>query len=371
MIDTQIKYFTENTGGITQCIGIIGKLITLLDQVLVNGFNNNTIISFTIDTNIGTILTNTIHNYHLNDVIKIEGANEAELNGEFRVVEVPNNTQFKISIDTIETVATGTLTCKIASLGWTKEYSDTNKAVYRSPSGTRRFLRVEHLSAYYGKINGYDTMTNVDTGTGETASYYWKISDNTTSERPFKIVGCERSFYFLCSWNGDTTIRHNGGGFGEFISLRNGDIMNTFIIGSTATAPTTVYNNQSFTYINGSANTTGHQVLGILPDNPTPTLFYKQSTPSGQMGYGTDVTLFNYADNGIHLFPLNIIESSIFRGQLPGIFVPFENINNFFANGDRTVIIDGNEFIAVRIYCNNGSGACWFSTKPEHWGLTS
>jgi hypothetical protein len=53
--------------------------------------------------------------------------------------------------------------------GWTKPFSSTNKAVYRNAANAiaRSYFRVVDTAANYtAKVRGYDTMTDVDTGTG-------------------------------------------------------------------------------------------------------------------------------------------------------------------------------------------------------------
>jgi len=53
--------------------------------------------------------------------------------------------------------------------GWTKPFSDTNKAVYRNAANAiaRSYFRVVDTAAnFVAKVRGYDTMSDIDTGTG-------------------------------------------------------------------------------------------------------------------------------------------------------------------------------------------------------------
>jgi len=53
--------------------------------------------------------------------------------------------------------------------GWTKPFSGTNKAVYRNAANAiaRSYFRVvDSTTNRFAKVRGYDTMTDVDTGTG-------------------------------------------------------------------------------------------------------------------------------------------------------------------------------------------------------------
>lgn len=74
-----------------------------------------------------------------------------------------------------------------ASLGWTKEFSGVNKAVYRMPAGTNQFYLQVHddevTNTRYAKIRGFESMTDVDTGTNafptvaQDSNYYWHKSN--------------------------------------------------------------------------------------------------------------------------------------------------------------------------------------------------
>lgn len=51
-----------------------------------------------------------------------------------------------------------------AAAGWAKEFSGTNLAVYRAPSGNRLRIRVNDTGTTVARVVGYETMTDVDTG---------------------------------------------------------------------------------------------------------------------------------------------------------------------------------------------------------------
>jgi len=55
-----------------------------------------------------------------------------------------------------------------APLGWTQEFSGTNKAVFRNnpTTGSGYRLRIDDTQAREARMRAYTTMTNVDTGTG-------------------------------------------------------------------------------------------------------------------------------------------------------------------------------------------------------------
>ena len=89
------------------------------------------------------------------------------------------------------------------SLGWTKEFSGTNKAVYRAPSGTRRYVRVDDSIGYNASISSYETMINIDNGTDRMPSiagaaiYWYKSYYQNTAATRWYIIGDEAGFYFI------------------------------------------------------------------------------------------------------------------------------------------------------------------------------
>ena len=68
------------------------------------------------------------------------------------------------------------------SLGWSKEFSGTNKAAYKQPVGTNEFylqvLDDQGVNGFYALVRGYEEMLDVDTGTNpfptiaQHANYY-------------------------------------------------------------------------------------------------------------------------------------------------------------------------------------------------------
>lgn len=92
--------------------------------------------------------------------------------------------------------------------GWSKEMSDTDKAVYRAGSGERKFYRVlnDGSFSYSGtsyqytmaKISMYDSMTTIDTGVGLTGHAYLSACGATTSTaRPWVVIVDETGFFFI------------------------------------------------------------------------------------------------------------------------------------------------------------------------------
>lgn len=299
-----------------------------------------------------TITTSTAHNYTLTDLIQISGANESQYNDSFRIKSIPSSTTITVDLVTADGSATGTITCKIAPLGWTRVYSGTNKSVYRAPAGNRHYLRIDDTNALYSVVSAYETMTDVDTGTNKMGDVYWKKSNaSSTATREWFLVGNDKTFYLFTAW--DTTY-HAGYAFGDINSLKAGDLFGTMLIGHNATAPTNPSYNQSFSYVAyASGNNLGHWLMRVNTGVVGAISFFKFAAPSTQMGYSTSFPFPSPTDNGLHLYPVEVAEvvGCVLRGRMPGLYTPLESCNGYFASGDRTVVIGSRTYMAIKIYC--------------------
>jgi hypothetical protein len=208
-----------------------GDCITLLDACLVNGFNTVTLTSITRSSNTATA-TYTSHGYKQGQLVTISGANEADYNGVFRVLTVPDANTFTFTVaNTPATPATGTISCKTTPLGWTKEYSGTNLAAYRAPAGNRRYLRVDDTPTNNVIVLGYNTMTAISSGsdpfpntTAVAANGYRVAKPNDTNG--WIIVGDDRRFFMLSA---ASTTYWSLLVFGDMPSYKSGDTDNTII----------------------------------------------------------------------------------------------------------------------------------------------
>src|SRR5690606_37798808 len=102
------------------------------------------------------------------------------LNGEFKILGLSANT-IEFLIDLPDQGATGTISCKLASLGWTKAFSGTQKAVYQAKNKIANpyFLRVDsscdpvYTDSYakFAKVGMLDACTSIDDLTGNQAPF--------------------------------------------------------------------------------------------------------------------------------------------------------------------------------------------------------
>lgn len=127
----------------------------------------------------------------------------------------------------------------IAPAGWSKDFTGTNKAVFRAGGGNRMFLRVEdHFltgSTRYAKLRGAIVASAVDTLV-EPFPDPSQVTDGCVLQynvgavaRPWKVFADDRTVYVFTSHDGTGT--YWGFKFGDFFSYVLGDLYRTVIAG--------------------------------------------------------------------------------------------------------------------------------------------
>lgn len=255
---TATRYYgSGNTGsGVPTLANNSSDLTNLLAACLYGaGFGSVTLTSV---TNSGTTATATVsggHGFLNKQVVTVTGAAETEYNGTFRITYI-SSTQFSyVMSGTPSGSGTGTITAKLPAVGgWQALYSGTGKLSLNSTDLTAsgRVFRIDDTGTTYARIVGYESMTDVDTGsnafpTGAQISgggYLHKSSSATTRE--WWLVADPK-----CVWlsvKADGTYWHLYG-FGDFQSLYSGDTYNSFVMcangASMANSAYAAYMNQS------------------------------------------------------------------------------------------------------------------------------
>ena len=366
-----IQFFHSAQTGAPVNAGTAGYGIALLDACLVTGFSAKSVSTITVAANVATLTSATAHGFAVDETVLIAGANEAVFNGTFRVLSAPSSTTLTFALTTALTEATGTITVKMAPLGWEKVYTGTNKAVYRSQdvTGTRLYLRADDANAQYLTVTMYETMSGIDTGTGGTTLYWKKSSTSDTTARPWQLVGNSTAFYWFSDWHASYPLKPNGYLFGDFPSIKAGDAYRCMLIGHDVSGPTYTYSNCNFNVARGTTLNAGQRIARSYSQLGAGIAFYKEcASNNSTMGYGSATLYPNSADNGLHLVPVAVFESgtNAYRGRMPGLFVPLENTQGAFPALDRTVTIDGKRYLALRVvYDTSATGNCWLLFDGE------
>ena len=362
--------------------GQVSKLVDLLDAILVNGYTTAAVTGITRTSGTATA-TLTVANTTLvtGDYVTISGATQTEYNGTFQIT-VTSSTTFTYAVTgTPTTPATGTILYKKAALNWTKPYTGTNAAVFRSQNtaSPRHYLQIIDNAATAGgakeaQVSAFEVMTAYNTGTGQfptlaqQASNLCWFKSNTAdgTARAWTVIGDDKGFYIQLNSAG-TVATTNFYGFGWFPSYKAGDAYNTFITGATTfntnqatggggliLCSTWVATNSLPAaavgiYLARSYSQTGGSILcALLPGIGT----------SGTFGAGSSGTAYPEAiTSGVVVAPTfiaEVIAGTPLRGRLPGFFPPQHN--NSFSNYDELSGISGLSGLTLVVQTQNNQG---------------
>lgn len=338
-MDTSVKYFHSGMAGAPVMSGTVGSLLAVLDACLVNGFGLKTVNSLVVSNNVATATINTGHSAEVDTVVEIAGATPAALNGQWKVTATGITTISFPTTGIADQTATGTISLKLAGAGWVKEFSGANLGAYRSPNilGTRMYLRVDDTATTFARVIGYETMSDINTGTGlfptaalRSGGSYWSKSQLAdASRREWILIADDRMIYFGRAYYSLYPAGYQIGAFGDFLPTRSGDayacVLNglsadiggggpfsgdNFQVGNPLSA-TEVFTPKSYTGI-GNAAQLGKNFPVITGQNA-----------DNQSGYVTDGVAFpNPEDGGLYVVPHYLFELAPFsvRGVSPGFY---------------------------------------------------
>ena len=200
--------------------------------------------------------------------------------------------------------------------GWTKLYSGTNKAVYRSTDGvTQCCLRVSDAETTYATINAYETMSDVDTGSNPfpaTGSLYAHKSDSATG-RDWRVITDGSFFYLFADYSG--SYWSSALWFGDIHTLANVDKFHAFLLA----APSTSWN-----------SSTHHSIAGVSTGSYLARSYTQTAGSVSAARYShTKLTSFlggplpypSPVGNGVVISPIELWEGSTqLRGLAPGLY---------------------------------------------------
>ncbi|RSZ40259.1 hypothetical protein EJO66_08995 [Variovorax beijingensis] len=239
-VDTSVKYFTSQMSGAPALSGTAGSMIALLDACLKDGFDLKTLGSLTVAGGVATAAYTGDHAALPDAVVLISGVTGgptgwAGMNGEQRVIGKPNANAVTFVTSLPDGAYTGTITMKMAPLGWLKPFSFANGGAYRSadPASFGMFLRVDDAAPTFARVIGYESMSDATTGVGPFPSAaqiagggYWPKSANATATAvAWTLVGDTRAFYLFVAVHSSSSSTWSSGwvrGFGDMLPLRPG-----------------------------------------------------------------------------------------------------------------------------------------------------
>ncbi len=348
--------------GAPQLDGLAGSLIGILDACLVSGFGLQA-ATITVASGVATLTTPSGHGFELHQVVEVAGATPSGLNGRQRVL---SRTTTAITFDATgiaDGAATGSITVKLAPAGWSKVYSGTNKAAYRSNnvSGSQTFLRVDDTAGRNARVVGYETMSDIDTGENPfpTAAQlsgggWWpKSNSDTSAARAWTVVANDRTVYLHTGCGDSAGTSGSVWGFGDFASYKVSDAYACCIFCASSDASTDGWNIQlgaieiarslfdSWAYLQRSFSGTSGAVFA----RQVPESYSRNDSVSGA-GYGAVTTFPNGPDSGLVLSRKTLFEPSVcLRGVLAGAYLTPQNCH---ASYSRNTIQDGSGDLAAR-----------------------
>jgi hypothetical protein len=328
MPDTSVKYFDSTMSSAPALANTAGNLIAILDACLVNGFGVGTLDSVAVVDDVATCTISAGHGLAMmgttGPVIRISGvaAPDTALNGDWRVASVPSSTTFTFATTGITNRTVNTVACQRAPAGFSKAFTGTNKAAYRSDdvTGTRLYLRVDDTGTTNARIRGYEAMSDIDTGSGlfptdaqlNGGGYVYKT---TTPTRAWTLLSDRQLMYFFCDAAGDSAWQ-GGFVFGDIESYASPDSFCSLLILSATSSGSTFINalsNASGAYLARSYTQLGGSIVAAKYSHARS----GGGTGSGGQAYPAPV------DNGAHLWPVEVWEgSTAARGILPGFWNP-------------------------------------------------
>ena len=240
MSNTDIKWFSFDNTNAPQLSNSWGCLIDVLDACLVTGMGSQLVSTLVVKDGVATATFGSNHNFKQFQVVEITDANQAIFNGEHKILGVTSN-KIEFVVDSPDLVATGAINCKLASLGWIKAFSGTQKAVYSAKDKIANpyFLRVDNSLdpaynkdyAKFAKVGILDACASIEdlsgnqapfdpmnptknwVGSGSSNGWFkWRYSagDNiagsiyvpeyelsSNGNRPWVIIGTKDSFYLI------------------------------------------------------------------------------------------------------------------------------------------------------------------------------
>lgn len=225
----QVKWFSSKNTNAPQLSNNWGCMIDVLDACLITGFGSQLVSSLVINDGVAIANFGSNHNIEQFQWIEISGSNIAELNAKFKVLGVTSNT-LEFLVDLSDQTVSGTISCKLASAGWSKTFNGLHKAVYQAKDlvANPYFLRVDNsldpvyttTYAKFAKVGILESCTGVDDISGNQAPL-----DSTAPTKNWIGTGSGTSaINGWAKWYHATAINSNAGQtWGESSAAVNGD----------------------------------------------------------------------------------------------------------------------------------------------------
>lgn len=418
-MSNKVKWMHQGFAGAPVLTNNWGSLTALLDACLVTGFNLKTVTALTRTGDVATATVGSGHGFLVDQVVRIEGCDQPDWNGDFRLTSVTATTvSFRIEGEPASPASTQTgMTIKIAPLGFEVAFTGTHKRAYRSrnPHSNRPFLRVDDSLpegytpswAKFARVTLAERMTDIDSFVGARAPYTpdaptrnelptgagtamhpgwfrWNYArrgcpetygDNGDYARSWVLVGDDRGFFLACAsgWGGDKRVLY---AFTDFDSYKPGDNFASFLMASERYRRVDDHAHSYPGQETASAyslDTTGkicmRDFTGIGSNVRLGLLSLNDGNHQNVSGRSNYIPFPNGPDYGLILHPVYLREASgHLRGILPGVLWVHQNqpyghltlIENIIGYENRKLL-----YVTVdHSHEGNTSGFCFDITGP-------
>ena len=235
MTDTTVKYFDSEMPGAAQLSGTAGALVAILRECLVTG-RGLASATVAVSGGVATASFASGHPFVVDAVALVAGAAVSAINGEHKITSTSTNTVTWDAPGVPDGAVSGTITIKLAPAGWEEVFTATNKTALRSSDSgsTRCVLRVDDTGAgspKYARLRSYESMTDIDTGTGPSPSesvcaggwYIPKSNAASTAARRWILLADARRAVLMVASDSTYQDGYWAFAFGDAISDKSGD----------------------------------------------------------------------------------------------------------------------------------------------------
>ncbi|MBB3641174.1 hypothetical protein [Variovorax atrisoli] len=253
VVDTTVKYFSNLMSGAPALSGTVGSLLGVIRACLKDGFDLKTLSSLTVAGGVATAAFTGSHSAQIDSVVLIAGVTGgptgwAGMNGEQKVTGRPGAASVTFATNLPDGTYTGTITMKMAPLGFAEIFSGTNVAAFQStdPASTKMILRLDDTGATSARVVGCESMSDINTYAGlfptalqMSGGGYWTKSNtaNATAVQ-WMLIGDARAFYIhVCPGYASSSSFTQGFTkfFGDAVAFRPGGDAYACVLGYSIT----------------------------------------------------------------------------------------------------------------------------------------
>lgn len=234
-MSTSVKRIESTQRGAPTLNGQAGTLLAVLEALFVTGWGPTTPLSVNVAGGIATAMLTPGETFDRDAVVLIAGFTPGALNGEARVLTT-SNSSITWATTAPDGAATGAGTIRYApQTSWSKPFAKTNVGAFRSThvQSNGHYLRIDDTGTTTARVRGYESMTDVDTGTGpfptdaqmSGGGYLHKSTAANATACRYRIFCDERFIVFATAAGSGATAANrtaNARGFGDPIILAPG-----------------------------------------------------------------------------------------------------------------------------------------------------